>query len=186
MDQHQLIKESNLKMDEAIVHFSNELKTINTGRASTLLVEGVKVSSYGSLLPIKQVASLAAPDAHQIIITPWDKNLLGDIETAIRLADLGLSPTNDGKSVRISFPPMTEERRSELTKMVSKLGEEAKVNLRSIRGQVWENIQEAEKRSELTEDDRDSAKKELNDLIAKKNLEIDQIIKEKQMEVMKV
>lgn len=186
MDLSKLIDGASVKMDEAIGHFGEELKSINTGRASALLVEGVVVSYYGTPTPLKQVAAIATPDAHQIVITPWDRSVLADIELAIRNSDLNLSPTNDGKSVRLNLPPMTEERRQDLSKMVSKLSEEAKVALRNIRGEAWEKVQKAEKSSELTEDDRDSAKKDLNDLINKKNDIIDSISKEKQSEIMRV
>lgn len=186
MDLSKIIAETGQKMDEAISHFKEELKSINTGRASSVLVEGVVVQYYGTPTPLKQIASIAIPDAHQIAITPWDRNALADIESAIRSSDLGLAPTNDGNAVRLNLPPMTEERRGDLNKMVGKMSEETKISLRNQRGDAWEKIQEAEKKSELTEDDRDQAKKDLNDLVSKKNELVEQITKEKQQEIIKV
>ncbi len=186
MDLSKIVSETGRKMDEAINHLRDELKTINTGRASSLLVEGVVVQYYGNPTPLKQIASIATPDAHQIAITPWDKGALAEIESAIRNSDLGLAPTNDGNAVRLNLPPMTEERRNDLNKMVGKMAEETKISLRNIRGDAWEKIQEGEKKSELTEDDRDQSKKDLNDLISKKNELVDQITKEKQAEIMRV
>lgn len=186
MELSKLISDTGRQMDEAIARFQDELKTINTGRASSLLVEGIVVSYYGSQTPLKQVATITTPDANQIVITPWDKNALGDIESAIRNSDIGLSPTNDGNSVRLSLPPMTEERRIDLKKMISKLAEEAKVSLRNHRGESWDKAKDAEKKSELTEDDRYQAEKELNNLITKKNQTVDEITQQKEAEIMKV
>jgi len=186
MDLKKMILDASGKMDEAINRFEDELKTINTGRASSLLVEGLSVTYYGSTTPLKQVASITTPDARQIVISPWDKNALGDIESAIRASDIGLSPTNDGSSIRLNLPPMTEERRRDLGKLVNKMSEEAKISLRNIRGEVWDAVKSAEKRSEFTEDDRYQAEKELNDLISKRNEKVETIAAEKQSEILKV
>lgn len=186
MELPKLVSDTSQKMDEAVSHFQDELKTINTGRASSLLVEGVMVNCYGSQTPLKQVASITTPESSQIVIAPWDRNILADIDSAIRASDIGLSPTNDGKSIRLNLPPMTEERRIELKKMVGKMIEEAKVSLRNIRGESWEQVQSAEKKAELTEDDRYQAEKELNNLISKKNQSIDEIGRNKETEIMKV
>lgn len=181
-----LLTETAKKMDEAIGYFRDELKTINTGKASSLLVEGIAVSYYGSQTPLKQVATITTPDATQIVITPWDRGVLADIETAIRNSDIGLSPTNDGKSVRLSLPPMTEERRIDLKKMIGKLSEESKVVIRNVRGESWEQVQSAEKKSELTEDDKYQAEKELNNLITKKNQIVEELTRDKEIEIMRV
>jgi len=186
MELSKLISDTGRQMDEVIVRYQDELKTINTGKASSLLVEGIAVSYYGTQTPLKQVATITTPDANQIVITPWDRNALSDIETAIRNSDIGLSPTNDGNSVRLSLPPMTEERRIDLKKMISKLAEETKVSLRNHRGESWDLVKDAEKKSELTEDDRYRAEKELNNLITKKNQSVDEITQKKEAEIMKV
>lgn len=186
MDVKKMVGDASGKMDEAIGRFQEELKAINTGRANSMLVEGLVVSYYGAPTPLKQIASISTPDAHQIAITPWDRNALSDIESAVRTSDLGLAPTNDGKSVRLNLPPMTEERRRDLGKMVSRISEEAKVSIRNIRGEVWDLVQAAQKRSEITEDDRYQIEKDLNELISRKNEVIEKLTRDKQDEIMKV
>jgi ribosome recycling factor len=186
MDIEKEILEASKKMVLVIDHLESELKTINTGRASSLLVEGVDVDCYGSKMPIKQIASIATPSANQITITPWDNGLLANIETAIRNSDVGMAPTNDGKSIRLALPPMTEDRRNELIKMVSRFGEEAKISLRVIRGDFWDHIQKAERQSIITEDDRDKAKKRIDELTSEKNNLVSDIIEKKQAEVSSV
>lgn len=186
MDLKKVLEEASGKMDDAIVRLLEEFKTINIGRANASLVEGIMVSYYGTSTPLKQVASIATPDAHQIVITPWDRGVLNEIESAIRSSELNLSPVNDGNAVRLNLPPMTEERRQDLTKLVAKMGEETKITLRNIRGDAWDQTQSAQKRSEITEDDLESAKKELNELVSKKNIKVDEVVKARQTEIMKV
>jgi len=186
MDIEKEILEALRKMDMAIAHLESELKSINTGRASSLLVEGIFVDCYGSKVPIKQIASVTTPSASQITITPWDNGVLSGIETAIRNSEIGLAPTNDGKSVRLALPPMTEDRRTDLNKMVSRLGEEAKISLRAIRSDFWDQAQRAEQESQITEDDRNNARKKIDDLTVDKNKIVGLIIDKKQGEVASV
>lgn len=179
-----IIKEAEGRMRETVSHFIEELKKIRTGRASTTLVEDLRVSYYGSQMNLREVATLSAPEPGLIQIKPFDRNAIGDIELAIRNADLGVNPVNDGVFVRISLPPLTEERRSELARQVKKTGDGGKVAVRTIRGEAWEHIQKLVKSSELTEDDKYSGEKRLNDLIDKMNAEVDKIVSDKEKEVM--
>lgn len=171
------------KIKEVKEKLSHELSTIRTGMASTALVEGVKVSFYGQETPLKQMASITTPDAAHIVITPWDKNSLADIELAIRNSDLKLSPVNDGKQVRINLPPMTEDRRMELVKHIKHLSEEIKIVVRNLRGEAWNQIKNMEKKSEITEDDRYQAEKELNKLVEDTNRDIEEMIDKKEKEI---
>lgn len=182
----QEIKNLKQKFDQVLEKLNEDFAGIRTGRASTGLVENIMVSYYGSAAPLKQMATISTPDAAQIVIQPWDKNSLGDIELAIRNSDINLSPVNDGSVVRISLPPMTEERRIELIKNIHSKGEEARVVLRNVRGETWEKIKRMEKEKEITEDDRYSAEKELNELIDDYNKKIESAIVEKEGEIRKI
>lgn len=179
----QELKAMKAKFEQVIEKLQEDFKNIRTGRASTGLVENIQISYYGSTTPLKQMANLSTPDATQILIQPWDRNSLADIETAIRSSDLGLSPVNDGNAVRVVLPPMTQERREELTRNVSRKGEEARIALRNVRGETWDRIKKMEKNGELTEDDRYSAEKELNEIIDGFNKKVEDIIKEKEQEI---
>lgn len=179
-----IIKEVEKRMREAIAHLSEELKKIRTGRAHTSLVEDLRVSYYGSTMALREVASLSAPEPGLIAIKPFDRNSINDIELAIRNSELGLNPINDGNFVRISLPPLTEERRLELAKQVKKTGEGSKVTLRTLRGDAWDQIQKMVKSSELTEDDKYAGEKRLNDIIDRMNAEVDKVVAAKEKEIM--
>ncbi len=182
----EIIKNSKPKMTSCLENLDSELKKIRTGRANPEIVDSIKVSYYGTNTPLREMASISVPDSNVIAVKPWDRNALGDIETAIRASDLGLSPVNDGVAVRLVLPPMTEERRKEIAGSIKKMGEQAKISLRSIRGEAWERVQSAEKRKEITEDDRYRAEEELNKLITEMNKEVDHIISTKEAEIMKI
>ena len=139
------------KFEQVIEKLKDDFRGIRTGRASAGLVENIVVSYYGQNTPLKQMANITTPDASLIQIQPWDKNALGDIELAIRNSDLNLSPTNDGNVVRISLPPMTQERREELVRNISKKAEEGRIALRNVRGETWEQIQKMQKSGEITD-----------------------------------
>jgi len=171
------------KFEQVIDKIQEDFRNIRTGRATTGLVEGILVSYYGSTTPLKQMATLSTPDASQILVQPWDKNAMADIELAIRNSDLGLSPVNDGNGIRMIIPPMTQERREELIRSVSRKGEEARIALRNVRGETWDRIKRMEKDGDLTEDDRYSAEKELNEIIDTFNKKVEEIIKEKEKEI---
>lgn len=180
------IKNLKEKFNQVIDRLKEDFANIRTGRASTGLVENIMVTYYGQTTPLKQMATLTTPDATLIQIQPWDKNALGDIELAIRNSDIGLSPTNDGSNIRLALPPMTQERRDELVRAINKKGEEGRIALRNVRQETWEKIKKMEKNSELTEDDRYDAEKELNDLIDEYNKKIEEIIAEKEKQLRSV
>lgn len=165
----EIIKAIEPKMDQSLASFETELKNFRTGRASAGLIEDIVVDYYGAKTPLKQMASISIPEPTMIAVAPWDRQALGDIEIAIKNADLGLSIVNDGSAVRISLPPLTGERREELSRQVQKLAEETKIVLRNIRGEAWEQIQEAQKNKKISEDEKYRGEKELNELIDRKN-----------------
>lgn len=172
---NEVIKSIEPKMNASIAGFESDLKNIRTGRASAGLVEDIIVSYYGANTPLKQMASITIPEPTAIAVIPWDKQSLGDIENAIKNADLGLSVVNDGNAVRVSLPPLTGERREELSKQAQKLEEAARVVIRNIRGEAWEQIQNSFKKKEISEDEKYRGEKELNELIDKKNKAIEEI-----------
>jgi len=174
------------EMDSIIVTLSNEFSKLRTGRASSSLIENIQVSYYGTQTPLKQMASISTPDVSQLVVQPWDKNAMGDIENAIANSGKGLSAVNDGKSLRIKLPPLTEERRKELTRLVHGQAEEARVALRNARQKMWQTILIEEKAGSATEDDRYRAEKDLNDLIKKFNEKIDELTESKSKEIEKV
>lgn len=177
------IKSLRQKFDQIIEKLREDFAGIRTGRASVGLVENIMVSYYGSTAPLKQMATISTPDAAQIVIQPWDKNSLGDIELAVRNSDVNLSPSSDGNVIRIALPPMTEDKREELIKNIHRKGEEARVALRSVRGETWEKIKRMEKDKQLTEDDRYSAEKELNKIIEEYNEKVESAIVDKEKEI---
>lgn len=181
-----IIKDVDDRMGRSIEAFKKELGKIRTGRASFALLEGVKVDYYGTLTPLQQVGTLSVPEARMITVTPWDTKLIGPIEKAIQAAGLGLNPSNDGKMVRVPVPPLTEERRKELVKVLKKEAEDARVAIRNIRREGVEKLKDKEKKKELSEDDvkrgQDKIQKE-TDLFVKK---VDEILKAKEQEIMEV
>lgn len=177
------IKETENQFKQIITNFENELKAIHTGRAHTGLVEDIKVNHYNALMPLKQVASIAAPGPQEILIRPWDPGALQPIETALREAGRNLNPVNDGTVIRVILPPLSGERRQELLKLVSRQAESARVGLRATREETWRQVKEAEKESKLTQDDRYRLEKELNELIARYNRTVEQLFLAKQQSI---
>lgn len=151
------------EMDKQIKHFEKELVKIRTGRAHTSMLEDVKVACYGTIMPLKEVAALAAPDVQLLTIQPWDKGIMPDIEKAISSSDLGLTPLNDGTIIRLQIPRMTTNRRDELVKVLHKKAEECKISLRNVRREVHTLIKETEKNKVISED----YSKRLQDLLQK-------------------
>lgn len=179
----QQLKDQNTK---SIENLKKELSRVRAGKASTTLLDGIRVNAYGSQSPLNQVSSVSVPDARTIVISPWDKSLLSEIEKSIIASDLGLTPQNDGKIVRLSIPPLTEERRKELVKLVNKTGEEAKVSLRQNRKSANELIKEIEKDKEISEDD---AKKHLDQVqknIDEATAQVDDLIEKKTKDIMTI
>lgn len=163
MDTDGVLLDTEEKMEKSVTALEREFSKLRTGRASTALVDGLKAEYYGSLTPIGQMATVATPDSRTISIQPWDKGGLAAIEKAILKSDLGLTPVNDGKIIRIVIPPLTEERRKELVKVARKYGEEAKVAVRNSRREANDALKKAEKGGEITEDDL----KRTSDLVQK-------------------
>jgi len=182
----EIIKKIEPQMDLVISNFYQELKNIRTGRANSSLIEDVLVVYYGTKTPLKQLASVTIPDPTTLVVSPWDKQSLNDIEIALRNADLNLSVVNDGQRVRVSLPPLTSERRQELTKFVHRVGENARVAIRNIRGEAWDKVQKAYQDKKISEDEKYRGEKELNDLIEKKNRDIEEKIRQKTAELNKI
>ncbi len=180
------IDELELKLEEAIEFYGEELKNIRTGRVNPQLVEDLEIDYYGAKTPLKQAASVAAQDARTIIITPWDKDNLVNIEKAISESDLNVSPNNDGNVVRISFPPLTEERREELVKLANKKTEEARIKVRQAREEAWDKVQSDEKEGKISEDDKFKTKDKLQKMVDEYNGRIEEMSKKKMDEVMTV
>ncbi len=174
------------KMDKTINALLNEYSTIRAGRANPSVLDRIMVEYYGTPTPINQVAAISVPEPRTILIAPWDKNSLRDIEKAILTSDLGLNPQNDGSTLRLNFPPLTEERRKELVKGVYKHAEDSKVAIRSIRRDSLEKLKDMKKKSEITEDDFKNAEKKMQDITDKFCKEIDTISAKKDKEIMEI
>ncbi len=174
------------KLEESLEHYQQELKTIRTGRANPQMVEDLIIDYFGVETPIKQEATVTASDARTIVIAPWSKDSLVDIEKAINASELGINPINDGENIRLSFPPLTEERRKELVKVVGQKTEEARIKVRKLRETVREEIQKKEKDGEISEDDKAREEKELQQIIDEYNRKIDELHKKKEEEMMNV
>jgi ribosome recycling factor len=183
---HQLVKDARAKMEKTIEALDHELIHIRTGRASVGLLDAIEVEAYGQKMRINEVATVAAPEARLLTVTPWDKSQVHAIEKAILASPLELTPSNDGKIIRIPIPQLTEERRRDLVKHVGKLAEEARVSARNIRRHIVEEIKKEQKDGELPEDDAHkltaSVQKVTDDVIAK----IDSVLKAKEEEIMEV
>ena len=175
------------KMDKAVEHFAEDIKSLRTGRASVAMLDGVTVEVYGVVQPLRAVASITAPDARSLAVSPWDKTAVGAVEKAIRdNAALGLNPSNDGSVVRMAIPPMTEERRREVVKVLGTKVEECRIALRNIRHDVLNEVKKMEKAKEATPDDVKFAEAELNKKIERSQKRIDELEAAKQKEVMEV
>jgi ribosome recycling factor len=174
------------KMEKRVDAYHSELKTIRAGRASASVLEKVSVEYYGTMTPVSQVGSVSSPEPRLLVIQPWDMSILNEIEKAIAKSDIGISPQNDGKVIRLNFPPLTEERRKELVKVVKKYSEEAKVQIRSIRRDALEKFKAQKKDGEVTEDDLKGIEKDIQALTDKYIKEIDKIGEEKEKEILEV
>ncbi len=174
------------KMDKTIHVLREELAGIRAGRANPHLLDKLTVMYYGAPTPIQQVANVMVPEARQIVIQPWEPKMLNDIVKAIQKSDLGLNPNNDGKVIRLHFPPLTEERRRDLTKDVKKLAERDKVALRQIRRDVIEHLKKQEKAKELTEDDLTDAEKDVQSITDSYIALVEKIMEDKIVEIMEV
>lgn len=174
------------KMGKSINSLVNEYATIRAGRATPAVLDRITVDYYGCPTPLQQMAAISVPEPRTLLITPWDKSSLRDIEKAILTSDLGLNPQNDGSALRLNFPPLTEERRRELVKGVFKYAEDAKVAVRSIRRDALDKLKDMKKKSEITEDDLKNAEKKMQDMTDKSCKEIDGISAKKEKEIMEI
>jgi len=184
--ENQYITDAKDRMDKTISAFSHEIAKVRTGKATTGLLDGVKVEYYGNLSPISQVANVTVLDAHTLSITPWEKSMVVEIDRAIMKADLGLNPVNDGTNIKVPIPMLTEERRNDLVKLVKKYGEDAKIAIRNVRRDANDHLKRQEKAKELTEDFRHDAETEVQKLTDKHITKIDEMLKLKEIEILKV
>jgi ribosome recycling factor len=179
-------KKGGERMDHVVEHLRRELGSIRTGRASLSLLDGVQVDYYGTLMPLKQVASLSIPESRTILIQPWEASQIPEIEKAIQSANLGLQPSNDGKLIRLNIPPLTEERRKEYVKLARRMGEEAKVAVRNVRRDVNDEIKKAQKAGDLSEDAQRVAQEDIQRLTDQYVARVDDILAKKEAEILEV
>jgi ribosome recycling factor len=178
----ELIEKSKVNFEKTIAHFKENLGKVRTGRASTALVDDITVEYYGTRSPLNQVASVSVPEPRTIMISPWDKSMLSLIEKAIKESDLGLNPMNDGILIRINIPALTEERRKEFVKILNLEAEGARVSVRKLREDVWDEIQALT----IGEDDKFQGKEKLQKVVEEYNALIEDIRKKKEAEIMQV
>ena len=181
-----IIKDTKSRMQKSIDNLSRELANISAGRANSNLLNGVTVEYYGAPTPVQQLASINVPEARLLVISPYDKTSVADIEKAIIAANLGVNPTSDGEVIRISVPALTEERRKELVKEVKKIGEDAKVSIRNIRRDINDQLKKDEKNGDITEDDLRSQTDDVQKATDNSIKDIDQLVADKEKDIMSV
>lgn len=184
MPTENIVKEHSNSMEKALDHLQSELRSVRTGRASTGLVENLVVDYYGTPTPLKQMATLAAPEADIVIIKPFDPSSIKEIEKTIKNSELSLAPIADGKVIRLNVPPLSVERRGQLTQQVKQMGEKAKISVRNIRRDANKQLDDEQKSKIITEDDRDKGKKDIDNLTKKYTDKVDAAIKSKSDEIM--
>jgi ribosome recycling factor len=184
MSNDEILFDCEERMEKAVNVFRDELRGLRTGRATPALVDSIRVEAYGSPTPLKQLAQINTPDPQQILIRPFDPSILKEIEKAIRSSDLGMTPSNDGKMIRLQVPPMSGEQRQKMVTRIKKSGEEAKVACRNIRRDANKQFDASEKAKEMTEDQRDSGKEEVQDLLKKFEDKITEMADKKSKEIM--
>ena len=180
------MKNAESKMEKAIAVLQSDLAAIRAGRANPAILDKITVEYYGVATPIQQVGTVAVPEPRTITIQPWDSSILGEIEKAILKSDVGITPNNDGKTIRLNFPPLTEERRKELVKGISKRGEEGKVAVRNVRRDALEGFKKQKKDGEITEDDLKNLETQIQKLTDKFVGQIDTIVAAKEKEILEV
>jgi len=181
-----ILKTSKEQMEKVIEATKRDFATVRTGRANPAILERVQVECYGSLTPLKQIAGISAPEPRLLVVQPWDKSIIHEVEKAIQKADLGLNPTNDGTVIRLVIPQLTEERRKELVRLVKKDAEEKRVLVRNIRRDAKDKIKKLEKDGLISEDDSHKAQDEIQKLTDKYVEEIDKLLAAKEAEIMEV
>ena len=184
MEKH--IKDCTNRMQKSIDSLEKDFARLRTGRASTALVDNIRVEYYGTPTPLNQVASVSIPDSRTISISPWDRNAFSNIEKAIMKSDLGLTPINDGRAIRINIPPLTEERRKDLVKMAKKYTEEAKVAIRNVRRDVNEALKKMQAAKEISEDDLHKAQDEVQKTTDNFVKKAEAVLVEKEKEIMEI
>lgn len=177
-------KDAEGRMQKAIDTLVREFAGVRTGRATTALLEGIRVEYYNTLTPLNQVATLSVPDPKTLLVQPWDASLLPKIEKAIQKSDLGLTPMNDGKLIRLSLPPLTEERRRHLAKLVGKLAEETRVAVRNVRREAKDRLRAMEKEKKLSEDDAKRGEAEIQKLTDRFIQKVEELLKKKEQEIL--
>lgn len=182
----EMIQGKRVDFENAIEHFVEESAKIRTGRANPGLVENILVDYYGTKTPLKQIASINIPEARQILIQPWDKGGLVMIETALRESDLGFNPSNDGQNIRITLPALTEDRRKDFVKTLNNRAEDARITIRTIREEIWKDIQDKEKSGDISEDDKFQGKDELQKVIDEHNAKIETLREKKEQEILTI
>jgi ribosome recycling factor len=183
---NEIYNECEKKMESGIEHMLRDFKTLRTGKVTTSVLDNVKIDYYGTPTPLDQVGSVLAVDATTIVVNPWEKNLLGDIESAISAANVGATPNNDGEQIKLFFPAMTVEQRQESVKQMKGMGESAKVSIRNDRKHANDQIKKLEKDKEITTDESKSAQDNVQKITDKFITNIDSILKDKEQEILKV
>ena len=184
MTSDEILMDTEERMEKAVNVFRDELRGLRTGRATPALVDGLRVDYYGSPTPLKQLAQISTPDAQQIVIRPFDASVLKDVEKAIRSSDLGMSPNNDGKLIRLTVPPMSGDQRTKMASRIKKSAEDAKVACRNVRRDGNKHYDAAEKSKEMTEDERDKGKEEVQTLLKTYEAKVEDMAAKKTKEIM--
>jgi ribosome recycling factor len=182
----EVLSEAKSRMSKSIEVLQRDLAGIRTGRATPMILDNIKIDYYGTQTPLKQIATISAPEARLLIIQPWDNATLGDITKAIQKADLGLNPGSDGHIIRLPIPPLSEERRRELVKSVHRRAEEGKVALRNVRRDSMDMLKDLEKEKEISQDEQKRAQNKLQEITDSFIAEVDQIAKDKESELLEV
>lgn len=181
-----IIKDAKQRMDKTLETLRNELSKVRTGKATTQLLDGIRVDYYGTMTPVSQVGNVSVLDAHTLSITPWDKNMVQVIDKAILEANIGFNPVSDGTNLRIPVPPLTEERRKDFVKLIKKFGEESKIAIRNVRRDANDHLKKEEKDKKISEDQLKTFELEVQKVTDEHIKMIDETIKHKEMEIMEV
>lgn len=182
----ELFMEMEEAADKALAAFRKEIAKVRTGRASASILDSVRVDYYNVPTPLNQVATISVPDARMIVVQPWEKNIIQDVEKAIAASDLGLNPSNDGNVIRLPIPPLNEERRKDLNRQVGKMSEESKVAVRNVRRDYNEKLKKAEKNKDITEDELHRAMDKIQEITDATIAKIDEVRDHKEKEIMEV
>lgn len=182
----ELLKKTEEKMEKSLISLSKDFASVRAGRATPAVLDRVTVDYYGVPTPINQMAAVSVPEGRTLMIQPWDASTLKDIEKAILTSDIGITPSNDGRVIRLNFPPLTEERRKELVKEVRSMSEDGKVAVRSIRRDSIDKLKAMKKNSEITEDDQADGEKKIQNITDKFTKEIDEMCSAKEKEIMEI